>query len=281
MTITTKAGLKSGLIVRPDSHFTSNLANAAASPTGQLRAVTSWYSGGRPGASTANSAGVNGQAVTPSLGATVAKRIPRQNPTGGALAYLAAAGVSNRSYGAWGCYLILDRLWHNSGLSTTLTSLQSITPATLPARDRNASTNGADVIAGIEWSGAGGAGTPTATLTYTDQDGNTGITTTLASSASPAAGVIEFFPWAAGDTGIRAPTGFQWSATHTSGTFHLVLFRVVAVIPWRTVDGTDLFDALNIGMPRLFDDSVLQVAFMTGSNNTNTNAIIRTLEAQG
>lgn len=226
-----------------------------------------WYSAGRPGAGAAPSSGVNGGSHS-STSALVAGQIPHTDAAGGLNSYLSRLALTaTQPCTLWLC----DRLWTNSGLSTTLTTSQSITPAALPSRDKNGSTNGEDVLAALEWSAAGGAGTPTETLTYTDQDGNAGATTTLTAVTTPNLGTFEVFPLAAGDTGIRAPTAFQHSATRTSGTFHLVLFRILAQIEITAanVGGTPL-DPISGGLPELFD-GVVPFLVQLPSSTTATN----------
>jgi hypothetical protein len=196
----------------------------------------------------------------------IAGSIPRTNPASGN-AYLARLAANSSGFGSlW----LIDRLWHNSGLNVTLTTAQAITPATLPARDANASTNGAQVMAAVEWSAAGGAGTPTVTLTYTDQDGNAGNNATLTGVASPGVGTFEIFTLAAGDTGVRAPTSFIQSATRTSGTMHLVLFRVLAQLEIGTANSGNAIDAITGGMPQILNDSTLQLVwFPSGTTAIN------------
>lgn len=243
---------------------------------GAMRGYTPWYAAGNPGASVANAAGVNGDAVTPADGTAVQGRIPRTNP-GTGNAYLARLGISASTAGTlW----LIDRLWHNSGLTVTSTTAQAITPATLPSRDGAGGTNGANVMAAIEWSATGGAGTPTVTLTYTDQDGNAGATGTFTGVASPPVGTFEIFTLAAGDTGVRAPTSFIQSATRTSGTMHLVLFRVLAQVEVTAANIGNAIDALTSGMPRIYDDSVLQLVWFP-SATTATNFIGQYIETQG
>jgi hypothetical protein len=232
------------------------------------RGYTHWYATGNPGASAANAAGVNGQAVTPGLGTSVDGRIRRTNPVSGN-AYLARLALQSNIAGTlW----LIDRLWQNSGLVVTSTGAQAITPATLPARDNAGSTNGAGIMAAIEWSATGGAGTPTVTLTYTDQDGNAGATGTFTGVASPPVGTFEIFTLAAGDTGIRAPTSFIQSATRTSGTMHLVLFRVLAQVEVTSANIGNAIDVLTSGMPRIYDDSVLQLVYFPTSASATTIA---------
>lgn len=258
MAITTVDGAIAGMqLPRPIMK-----AGVTMAAVGALRGYTPWYVAGNPGAATAGSAGVNGEA----LSGTVAGAIPRNNP-GSGNAHLARLTMNASNAGSmW----LIDRLWQNSGLSVTSTTAQAISPATLPARDIAASTNGDGVMAAIEWSGAGGAGTPTVTLTYTDQSGNTGATGTFTGVASPGVGTFEIFTLAAGDTGIRAPTSFIQSATRTSGTMHLVLFRLLAVIDCPAANIASTLDVLSSGMPRIYDDSVLQLLwFNTATTATN------------
>ena len=268
MAITTLDGAIAGMQA-PVPIIKVGIATAAV---GAMRGYTPWYANGNPGAATANSAGVNGAAVS----ATVAGQLPRTNPISGN-AYLARLGVQASTAGSlW----LIDRLWNNSGLTVTSTSAQAITPATLPSRDGAGGTNGANVMAAIEWSATGGAGTPTVTLTYTDQDGNTGATGTFTGVATPPVGTFEIFTLAAGDTGVRAPTSFIQSATRTSGTMHLVLFRVLAQVEVTAANIGNAIDALTAGMPRIYDSSVLQLVWFP-SATTATNFIGQYIETQG
>jgi hypothetical protein len=241
------------------------------------RAYTPWYATGNPGASTATAIGINGEAVTPALGST-GGRILRTNP-GSGNAYIGRLAVNATSAGTlW----LIDRLWQNSGLSVTSTAGQAITSAALPARDGAGTTNGAGVMAAVEWSATGGAGTPTVTLIYNDQDGNTG-TGTLTGVASPPVGTFEIFTLGAGDTGIRSLTSassFTQSATRTSGTMHLVLFRVLAQVEVTTANIGNAIDALTSGLPRIYDDSVLQLVWFPTAT-TATTITGQYIETQG
>lgn len=233
---------------------------------------TFWYTAGIPGAASANAAGVNGAAVS----ATQTGQIPRSNPGAGS-AYIAHLSATANVAGT---LILIDRLWHNSGLSTTSTTAQAISPATLPARDVNASSNGEGVEAAVEWSAAGGAGTPTVTLTYTDADGNTGATGTFVGQATPAAGTFEIFALAAGDTGVRAPTSFIQSATRTSGTQHLVLFRRLAQVSVNGAGMGMVLDAISGVRVEVPDDAVLQLLWIP-SATTAVNLQGMYVEAHG
>lgn len=273
MAITTLDGAIAGMKA-PVPIIKTGIATAAV---GAMRGYTLWYAAGNPGASTATAAGINGEAVTPSVSAaTVAGRLPRTNPVSGN-SHLARLAISSSTAGTlW----LIDRLWHNSALSVTSTTAQAITPATLPSRDGAGGTNGANVMAAIEWSATGGAGTPLVTLTYTDQDGNAGATGTFTGVTTPPVGTFEIFTLASGDTGIRAPTSFIQSATRTSGTMHLVLFRVLAQVEVTAANIGNAVDALTSGMPRVYNDSVLQLVWFP-SATTATNFMGQYIETQG
>ena len=134
MAITTLDGAIAGF--QPPQPITKVGVTMAAA--GAMRGYTPWYAAGNPGASVANAAGINGQAVTPGLGTSVDGRIRRTNP-GAGNAYL---GRLSAQASAAGNLWLIDRVWQNSGLSVTSTAAQAITPATIPARDLNGTTNG-------------------------------------------------------------------------------------------------------------------------------------------
>lgn len=254
-------------------------AGITMAAVGALRGYTPWYAAGNPGASVAPTIGVNGEAVTPALATpanVVGGRLIRQNPPGGQDAYVGRLGVTASQTGVlW----LIDRLWHNSGLSATSTTAQAITPAALPPRDRNATADGDGVMAALEWSATGGAGTPTVTLTYTAEDGATGKTATLTGVASPPVGTVEIFNLAAGDYGVRAPTSFIQSVTRTSGAFSLMLFRVVAQLEVPALSGAAI-DILTGGRAEVLDDSVLQLLWFP-SATTALNLAGSYIETQG
>lgn len=259
MAITTLDGVIAGFQpIKP----VLKISGASPSAAAAFRAWTPWYIAGNPPAAVASSAGINGEA----LSGVVQGAIPRTNPTGGANAYIGRAGfVASQIGQLW----IVDRLWQNSGLSVTSTSAQSITPVALPARSEDGTANGARVMAAIEWSATGGAGTPTVTLTYTDQDGNPGASAVMTGVSAPPVGQMEIFRLADGDSGVRAPTSLIQSATRVSGTMHLVLFRVLAAIDFPSGGQANNIDAITGGLPRVYDDSVLQLMWV----NANANSV--------
>jgi hypothetical protein len=245
MAITTLDGAISG--VQPRVPYIKTGITMAA--VGAMRAYNPRYASGNPGPATAPAAGINGTAVT-----GPGTQFSRTNP-GTGNAYVMGLDMCPS---ATGTLWLIDRLWENSALSVTSTTAQAITAAGLPARDRTGTINGVDVMAAIEWSATGGAGTPAITLTYTDQTGATGKTATFTGVTTPPVGTFEIFTPSAASGGVRAPTSLIQSATRTSGTMHLVLFRVLASLPCSLANVGAASDFLTGGAQRVFDGSCLE-----------------------
>jgi hypothetical protein len=275
MAITTLDGVIAG--AKPPMPFVKT--GATMSTVGGMRGYTFWYVAGVPGASVATTIGINGEAVNSATtsATTIAGRIPRTEAVSPSKAYLSRLGVTASQPGV---LMLVDRVWHQSALSTTSTTAQAITPAALPPRDKDGTANGTAVMAAIEWSAAGGAGTPTVTLTYTNSAGATGKTGTFTAIASPTAGTFEIFTLAAGDIGVQAPTSFIQSATRTSGTMHLVLFRIIAQLEITAANIGNAIDALTAGMPEIYPFSVLQLVWIP-SSTTAVNIMGTHSETQG
>jgi len=221
-----------------------------------------WYANGRPGPGAASSAGAAGETCT-----TLNGRIPFPASGGSPIHISRWAAAAGQIGTLWLC----DRLWQNSGLSATSTSGQSVNSVTLPARDANGATSGEAIMAAVEWSAAGGAGTPNLTLAYTNQAGTgSRATPNLVAQATPQIGTFEIFSLQSGDTGIRSIQTYTASATRTSGTFHLVMFRVLAELVFPIAFAGEVMDPVTGGLPRAYDDSCLFYVFIpsaTGAAN--------------
>lgn len=178
------------------------------------------YLAGLPGAGSAPSAGINGAQVLNGRSGTLAAPAA----VAGKSCYLNMADLTQA--GSIGGAFLVDRLWENSGLDVTIATLQAITPAAPPARDANNSALGVGVGLAIEIvTATANVGAVNATVTYTDSDGNTGATGIISIPATAVAGTWLPLPLAAGDYGVRVPTGFQLASTLTSGALSLVLYR--------------------------------------------------------
>lgn len=266
MAITTLAGVEAGLTC-PNVlvKVTSNQANSTS------QWITSFYTGGYPTGATAPTPGVAGAALT-----TYTGQIPFTNPVSGNT-YLAAL---RRSFGndvinsSQRTLMIVDRLWHNSGLDRTLTTAQTVNSVAWPARDLNGSTNGEGVYLAVEISTTMGTGSPTITVSYTNSAGASGRTGVGILTTRTSAPQGHWFPIGleAGDTGVRSVQSVTFSVSWgTAGVLHLVAYRPVAMINFSA--GASQYsadDALTLAMPQLWNDSVLQpVSVMVGNGSSD------------
>lgn len=208
------------------------------------------FAPGLPGAPTYPAPGVNGVAVDNSTSGAW----DFTNPTGGDISYL--SHLDGSSTATAGTFYLYDRLWHNSGLSTTTVGAQSITPAALTRY-----TSGEGVEAWFDVLGtAMGSGATAPSISYTDQAGNTGNTATAQGWVTTAA-INRCFPFAlaAGDTGVRSIQSFNNNASHTSGAFGLVLRKRLATFTVPLAgSGPDPLDFFDLGGPQIFDDACLE-----------------------
>ncbi len=225
-----------------------------------------FYLPGYPGAGVAPTPGIGGEVLT-----TLSGQIPFSNPVSGNtyLARLEAqAGIA-------GTLMLCDRLWQNSGLDVTLTTEQIFTgSAQIPARDRNGSNAGDGVHAAVEVSTQTAAGTPILTLKYTDQLGNTGHTGTniVSTVATSIAGTFHPIGLAAGDLGIRKAESLTLNTTWTSGTIHVVLYRILARLELTAAHIPNAIDALTGGFVQMFNNTVPFLVFLPSTTTSNNIA---------
>lgn len=194
--------------------------------------------------------------------------IPFVNPTGGAATYLAKASIAG---GTAGTLVIYDRLWACSGFGTVVTTAQNVTtPGTITARDRSGAALGEGVELWGEVYTAPGATAATWTVSYTDQDGNTGQSATYAHPANAeSVGQMFRFTLAANDTGVRAVSSFTASVSSgTAGDIGITLVRRIAEIPLMLANIAQMLDAFALGLPRIYDSSCLATMVQCTATNT-------------
>lgn len=215
--------------VRPPVEFTKSVTATLVAG----RPASLWALAGNPGAGSFDTT-LNG-VVLSSSSALVNGQLQHYDPASGNsyLHYLEAQATQA------GRLLLLDRLWHNGGYTITSTAAQNSTTPTWPSRcptsgtDDTPATTGLGVMLAVEVSAATGAGTPTITISYTNQAGTSGRTATniIATVATSAIGAVYFIGLQAGDTGVRSVQSLTLSATWTSGTMNLVAYRRIASVP--------------------------------------------------
>jgi hypothetical protein len=244
MSITTLDGVIAGMKPAEDFYKTGSTMEAI----GVLH--SHFYANGRPGAAVAPSDGMAGAALTSYSG-----QIPFSNPVSGNT-YIARF----QSSANYVCSIVLaDRLWHNSGTTLTTLTEQAVNSVTFPARDRNASSNGENIMVAIEVStitGNAGAITNT-TLNYTNSLGTLGRTGTIPSfPATAQVGTFVPFTLQAGDTGVKSVQGLTLGTSYISGAIHLVAYRILTKLDLPVINSGNSVDAITGGFVRLYDNTV-------------------------
>lgn len=243
---------------------------------------TDIYNAGTIPAAATPSPGMAGAALTSMVGA-----LPFSNPPSNKYLGVLRTG-GNQDYGltytATTDYvptlmnyslMIVDRLWHNSGIDATSTSVQTVNSVTWPARDLNQSTNGAGVYLALENSSATTNSLDsleyTVTVTYTNSagvGGRTGVSIDMNYLPSAGDNFVRKGSWIpiglqAGDTGVRSVQSVQLSNSYGSGpSLHLVAYRPI-VVSWSRASQNSggIEDPFTLMLPELWNNSVLQVVY--------------------
>ncbi len=225
-----------------------------------------FYTPGIPGPAVAPTSAIAGDALTSYSG-----QIPYANPSSGN-GYLARISISASLSGR---FILADRPWHNASISASTTTAQTVTSATWPARDANGSTNGEGVLVGIEVSTAttNAVAVNNTTMSYTKSAGTSGRTATIASfPATAQVGTFVLFRLEAGDTGVRSIQSLTLGTSYApsgSPVIHLVAVRILADVFASLSNTGETRDAISLGMPRLYDNTVpfliLQPTSTTGA----------------
>jgi len=260
MAITTIDGIIAGM--RPPEDFIKTGATMEAA--GVYHSF--FYTAGRPGAATVPSPGLAGAALT-----SYAGQIPFQDPASGNT-YLARLQASANIVG---CLLLLDRLWHNSGIVVTTTTAQTINSVAWPARDRDGLSDGTGILVAIEVSTAttNASAITNTTMSYTNSAGTSGRTATIASfPATAVAGTFVPFLLAAGDIGVRSIQSITLGTSYAGGAIHLVAYRILAALEMPITYGGFALDAVSGGFVRMYDDSVPFLVWLPSATTATTLA---------
>ena len=223
-----------------------------------------FYSSGLPGAAVAPTPGLAGAALTTYLG-----QIPFSIPGAGESRLMRLAATANIA----GTLILVDRLWHNSGLVVTTTTAQTVNSVAFPARDEYGTTDGEDVLIGIEVSTATTNASPVTntTMSYTNSANTSGRTATMAAfPATAAAGTFVPFQLAAGDEGVRSIQTVTLGTSYGAGTIHLVAYRVLAQVPITTANVGNFVDIISSGAVQLYNNSVPQLLWLPSATTATT-----------
>lgn len=228
-----------------------------------------WLAGGYPGVGSSppdlNSRTVS-RATTGAINGI--RNAPTANQT-----FMTAVGASSSI--AAGTLMLVDRLLDYGNISNASASPQSTIASGVLTRY----TTGAGVEMFLETTAALGATAATCTITYTNQAGTAGRTTTFTMDVSTVVGGIPqahgfFVPLQSGDYGVRSVQTIQFSAANTTGVCNLVLCMPITMIPVREANTYTERDMV-LTSPKLFqiqDDAALQFLLQ---NATTTSGNIQ------
>jgi hypothetical protein len=265
MAITTLDGALAGM--KPLEFFAKNASGTLVAG----RPFSPFYTAGIPGAAVAPTPGVAGAALTAYAG---------QIPIPAASGNTHLGRFSGVSSAQGGMLLLCDRLWHNSGIVVTTTTAQTINSVAWPARDSNGSTNGEDIYLGLEVSTATGAGASVISASYTNSAGTAGRAAAAvdAYAATSAAGSFYRLGLQAGDVGVRSVQSFTSTVSMTSGTVHLVAYRVIAALELPAAGINGVIDPVTGGFGREYDTTVPFLLYVPQTTTTTqlTGSVIHT-----
>lgn len=249
MAITTEATLNAAFPGQEREFTKANLTSASTAY------VSLWASVGNPAAGSF-SIGNTTTGVIPT--AATAGAFPFANPASGNT-YLARIKAATQNAGS---LIFYDRLQHSGSYTSS--------NGTINANDQtavNRDSTGAGVEVWCEINSALSAVSTTITITYTDQSGNTGATGTCVLPASAIAARMFPFVLATGDSGVRSIEDVAGSAAPT-GTFNIVMLRVLAAVPIDAAGRIFQYDWASIGMPPVLDNACIAMMMQTSAGST-------------
>lgn len=167
---------------------------------------------------------------------------------------------------------IHDRLGQMGGLLGNSTAVQTVnldisgTGSNLPARRGDADYS--DIQWFLEWYTATGSPAVTATVIYTNADGITGRSTTVALPSAVAAGRLLAIVGNGGEY-IQSVQSVQLSAaTATAGNFGVTASRPLTSISLPQANGGVVANVIDLGMPRIHDSACLAIVLLPGGSTT-------------
>lgn len=198
--------------------------------------------------------------------------------SGGRLTMLGAR-LNTSAVGAGGLILV-DLLNVSGGLSGIVTTAQT---TNLPTAALTRHTTGDGVMAGIViYSTIGSTGT-TVTISYTNQAGTPGRTstaTTIGATGFREAGILIPIPLQEGDTGVRSIESVTLAATTaTAGNFGVCLFKPLSMISLESATGAMPLDSVSTGciigsLCEVDENACLSIIPFTSVSTSMTGAII-------
>lgn len=258
MAITSLAGVVNGLGNSAQA-FVINKASMATQITGGFSSL--WRATGIPA-----------QGAIPAAAAICNKSLLGamgfNNPTAGLASYLGWMKILNSNANM--DVNFADRLAHMGGLNGTLATAQTVNVAVTDSSltSRRGATDYSDVRWFLEWYTATGSTAVTATISYTNQNGTSGKTTTVSVPASTAASrMLPIIPLA-GDW-IQSVQSVTLSATTgTAGSFGVTALRPLTGVSLLAANAPVTADWAALGFPKVEDDACLFIFEICGTTTT-------------
>lgn len=230
-----------------------------------------WYEGGNP---PAGAAPVTNQYLGTPLSSSsglITGQIPHYDPLSGDSSYLARFQAAASQPGT---LMLCDRLLQSDSISNTgaaidVTSTSEQFFNTAPMSRPLPGSSGVDVLCGFEVVSTTGAGTPTIALKYTNSDSvalrSAALIDPIVGSKPP--GTFFRFGLQSGDVGIKSVNSITLSATMTSGSVAIVLYRVLASLELVAGGITNALDALTSGFPQILNGAVPFLIFIPSATS--------------
>jgi hypothetical protein len=232
----------------------ARLAKASAGAVGAGALHSLWALSGTPGAGAA-AGSING--AIPSR--ATAGALGQANPAAGAKLYLTAVDIVAANLVQ---LLLIDRLWHDSGIALNATGNQAITQ---PALTRY--TDGAGNIVLAECHTVWGATPVILTLDYTNSEGVASRTGTVTVDGNPVAGQMWQFNLQAGDIGVQSIQGVSRNVSSgAAGSLGLVIAQPLTRWLGCIAGAHAEFDALRVFREIVADACVCGVLAVNGAS---------------
>lgn len=253
-------------------------------PTDVVGASSSlWGLGPQPAAGANASNAPGGDAPTD----VTTGALPFTNPTGGDTQHFVRADLLNSVSKTM---LLYDRLFQvNKTMASTATEAVTGVPTRYQSTTGGAQDSAEGNFLFVEVGGTALAATAHNwdTTQYTDQGGTTGVS--LPSLVGNASAIVRrldhplqqwFAPLASGDTGIKALTQMQCSASVATGVINYVIGHPIVWLPIPLANVLFSIDGLRgpLSLARIFDDAALALLLVTNPT-TGAGTVTGTLES--
>ena len=227
-------------VSRLEENIASNFLNGGLARSARLSAIFNSF---QPSPSTPTTSVVTDKNSLQSIGPIPAISTGRLTFLGGRFSCMPTSTTAGGAAG-----IMIDLLNINGGLSGIVTTPQT---TNLPTAALTRYTSGEGVMAGVVIYSQIGNTITTITISYTNQAGTSGRTstaTTFGQTGFRESNIFIPIPLQAGDTGVRSIESVTVLATTgTAGNFGVCLYKPLAMISFESTTGQAPLDAVSSG----------------------------------